>query len=159
MKLTLAAVGKIKRGPETELVERYWKRTEQAGRALGFSSFSVIELSESRASSTEQRRAEESEDLSSRCPATSALLVFDEHGKMLSSRDFATLLANLRDEARDVVLAIGGADGHGDLVRQNAYKVISLGRITLPHQLARILVAEQCYRAMTILSGHPYHRD
>ena len=89
-----------------------------------------------------------------------AVIALDETGRMLTSPDFARLIAKLRDEGRKTTaLLIGGADGLGRDVVDTAHLTLSFGAITLPHQLARIVLAEQLYRAATILSGHPYHRD
>jgi 23S rRNA (pseudouridine1915-N3)-methyltransferase len=92
-------------------------------------------------------------------PAGSALILLDERGKTIGSEDFAKLLETLKDNGRrDLMVAIGGADGLDPDLHQKADYVINLGRMTWPHQLVRILIAEQLYRAVTILSGHPYHR-
>jgi len=87
-----------------------------------------------------------------------AMVVFDQRGTVLSSTDFAGLLGEWRMAGRDVALLIGGADGLGHLARHKAEWVLSLSGMTMPHLLVRVVVAEQVYRAWTILSGHPYHR-
>lgn len=85
-------------------------------------------------------------------------ILLDSRGQQLSSEDFATLVGRLRDEgAQRLVLAIGPADGWSQTARQRANRMLSLGPMTLPHQLARVILAEQTYRALTILAGHPYH--
>ena len=85
-------------------------------------------------------------------------IVFDSRGKTLTSEEFAGALADWRMAGRNLALLIGGADGFGAEARRRAHKVISLSRLTFPHQLTRVIVAEQFYRASTILAGHPYHR-
>lgn len=85
-------------------------------------------------------------------------ILLDSRGKQLSSEEFATVLGTQRDQGTQrLVLAIGPADGWSEAVRKGADLTLSLGRITLPHQLARVVLAEQVYRALTILAGHPYH--
>jgi 23S rRNA (pseudouridine1915-N3)-methyltransferase len=86
-------------------------------------------------------------------------IVLDEHGKSLTSEDFASFVQDARDNgARDMVFLIGGPDGHDPRVREQANLVLSMSHMTLPHGLARALLVEQLYRALTIISGHPYHR-
>ncbi|MAW88892.1 MAG: 23S rRNA (pseudouridine(1915)-N(3))-methyltransferase RlmH [Phyllobacteriaceae bacterium] len=159
MRIVVHAVGRMKAGPERELSARYFERFSRAGPPLGLDFAGVREIAESRASGAERRKAEEAEPLL-RMAADGALLVLlDETGKSLSSEDFAGRLAGFRDEGRrDLVLAIGGPDGHDPALRRESGLLLSFGRMTWPHQVARILLAEQLYRACTILSGHPYHR-
>jgi 23S rRNA (pseudouridine1915-N3)-methyltransferase len=93
---------------------------------------------------------------SGRAPAHAILL--DSRGQLLTSEDFASRLTTLRDDGTQrLVLAIGPADGWSPAARQRANLLFSLGRITLPHQLARVVLAEQVYRALTIIANHPYH--
>ena len=124
------------------------------------SSAASREIQESRARDADQRKREEAAKLSESLGAGAPLILLDERGKNLSSQDFATMIAKHRDGgARAITFAIGGADGHAEESRQRAQMVISFGAMTFPHQLMRILIAEQLYRAATILSGHPYHRE
>ncbi|MYZ48660.1 23S rRNA (pseudouridine(1915)-N(3))-methyltransferase RlmH [Propylenella binzhouense] len=159
MEIALLAVGRLKAGPESELCRRYLERAQAVGRGLGFRGFQVAELSEGRAPRPEERKAQEAEALLAQVAADDFLVLLDEGGDELTSAAFAALLRK-RAEAgcRRACFAIGGADGHGDALRGRAGAAIAFGRMTWPHQLARILLAEQLYRAMTILSGHPYHR-
>ncbi len=160
MRLLLIAVGRTRSGPEKELVARYRDRARAAGRALGFSDVAVREIDESSARRAEDRKAEEARALLALVPAGASLVVFDEAGELLSSRAFASALATRRDRGVcATALVLGGPDGLAQSIGATASQVLSLGRLTYPHQLARILVAEQIYRAITILSGHPYHRD
>jgi 23S rRNA (pseudouridine1915-N3)-methyltransferase len=158
MKVTIAAVGRLKAGPERELVERYLARATKAGRALSLD-FAVREFPESAAPRAPDRLAAEGSALAGAVPAGAALVALDERGKGLGSAEFAALIARLRDGGRrELVFLVGGPDGLDPALRKKAESIVSFGPMTLPHQLVRVLVAEQLYRATTILSGHPYHR-
>ena len=158
MKLAVVAVGRLKGGPERELVERYGERAGAIGRSLGISSFDFVEIAESRARRDADRRTEEGAAILDNSNAA-VLVAFDERGKSMTSEAFARRLAAWRDEGRAAVhFVIGGPDGLDGRVRAAADLVVSFGALTLPHQIVRVLVAEQLYRALTILSGHPYHR-
>jgi len=160
MRLLLVCVGRLKAGPEREMSARYLERAAAAGRPLGFSAIDSREIEESRARRPEDRKIEEAKAIRGLTAAQAKIVLFDEHGSALSSKGFAGLFAALRDEGVPAVtLVIGGPDGLApDLLAQSAYRV-SLGAMTWPHQLLRIMAAEQIYRAMTILAGHPYHRE
>jgi 23S rRNA (pseudouridine1915-N3)-methyltransferase len=160
MRLLLVTVGRTKAGPERELSARYMDRARATGRPIGFTSVDLREIEESRARRPQDRKAEEAKAiLAEVCPGAS-LIVFDEGGKSLTSRAFAAELAARRDRATGLtLLAIGGPDGLAEPLRASASLVLSLGTMTFPHQIVQILAAEQIYRAMTILAGHPYHRD
>jgi len=160
VRLYLASVGRLKRGPEQELVARYRDRIEKSGKAIGLSSLQDVEISESRAANSEARKQEEAQILLDRVPDDSIIFCFDERGKTPSSRQFATSISAVLDGGHSSLsLMIGGPDGlHGDL-RKRADRIISFGALTMPHQLVRVLVLEQVYRAVTILTNHPYHRD
>jgi 23S rRNA (pseudouridine1915-N3)-methyltransferase len=158
MRLSILSVGRLKSGPERELVERYGKRIEGIGRNLGMAGLDLVELPESRARRDDDRRAEEAAALLDRV-GPSAVVVFDERGKSPTSEAFAERVRAWRDEGRaGLTCVIGGPDGLDPLVRQRADWVISFGSLTMPHQIVRALVAEQLYRVLTILAGHPYHR-
>ena len=159
MKIGISSIGKLKAGPERELFDRYMKRSLSAGPQLGFSSFAVREFVESRASSADQRKQQEAELILSSAQKGAAICALDENGKDFTSEQFANLLASSRDQGiSQFVFALGGPDGHGSNLLQTANPVIRFGKMTWPHQVARILLAEQIYRALTILNGHPYHR-
>jgi 23S rRNA (pseudouridine1915-N3)-methyltransferase len=158
LRLSLLAVGRLKSGPERELVDRYRQRIEGMGRGLGLTGFDMVELPESRARRDDDRRAEEAVALLEKAGA-SALIAFDERGKNLTSDAFAARIRQWRDDGRpEIVCVIGGPDGLDPKIRQRADLVVSFGALTLPHQIVRALVAEQLYRALTIIAGHPYHR-
>ena len=160
MQLKLFCVGRLKAGPERQLVERYLDRLAKTGPQCGITFGGTIEIPESKLQEAKQRKAEES----ARCRELlsgkgSRLLIFDERGKTPDSRQFASFIGQLRDQGvKTLVAAIGGPDGHDPALRQRAEMVVALGRLTWPHQIARIMVAEQLYRAASILAGAPYHR-
>lgn len=159
MRIAVHAVGRMKAGPDKELAERYFDRFSKSGPALGLEFSGVMEIAESRAQTAVERRREEAQRLQAQLAAGGALILLDERGKNLSSEQFAQKIASLRDDGRrSLVIAIGGADGHEASLRGEAELVWSFGAMTWPHQLVRIMLAEQLYRAVTILSGHPYHR-
>ncbi|OJF91242.1 23S rRNA (pseudouridine(1915)-N(3))-methyltransferase RlmH [Pararhizobium antarcticum] len=159
MRVGLFAVGRLKAGPEKELAARYLDRFAKAGPAIGLEMSRVLELAESRASSADTRKREEAAQLEKALPDAGILILLDERGKAMDSEGFAALIGTFRDNGkRDLTLVIGGADGLDPQFRGKADAVICLGKMTWPHQLVRILIAEQLYRAVTILSGHPYHR-
>jgi 23S rRNA (pseudouridine1915-N3)-methyltransferase len=158
MRLIVAAVGRLK-DAERDLCERYQKRCDAAGRALGLGPLSICELSESRAASAVARKTEEATRLLKAAAPATARVVLDEGGKALASEAFAKWLAQTRDGGcKGLAFLIGGPDGHGPAAVQGAALRLSLGAMTLPHGLARAVLVEQLYRATTILSGHPYHR-
>lgn len=159
MRITIAAIGRLKAGPERELTARYLDRIDKAGRALSLA-VNVREFPESRAGSAPARKDQEAAAILAALPPSTLLVALDEGGKALDSRDFAGRLANWRDAGtEDVAFVIGGADGLGAAIRSAATITLAFGAMTWPHQLVRLMLAEQIYRAVTILSGHPYHRD
>ena len=166
MDVTIAAVGRLKAGPERDLCARYLERAEKIGRTSGIHRFSVSEVPESRAARAADRMADEAQrlkeriGLKERAGPQSRLICLDERGTAWTSDRFAGWLRDQADSgaADTVIVAIGGADGLDPELVAAADVVLSLGRMTWPHQIVRILIAEQLYRAMTILAGHPYHR-
>ena len=159
MRIIVAAVGRLKKGSETELVERYRKRASQTGRNLGWRDVEIIEIRESRADDANKRMLEESIALANIIPPGAAVALLDPAGENLDSASFADRLAKFRrDDRPATVFAIGGADGLAPSLRDKAALRISFGAATWPHQLVRVLLLEQLYRAATILTGHPYHR-
>ena len=160
MQISIHAVGRLKAGPERDLFTRYADRFDKSGRACALGPLHLREINESRAARAAARKDEEAALLLKGAdPGTTTLIVLHETGKLLTSRDVADLLSQERDTGTaDVAFLIGGPDGHGRAVHDAARSTLSLGRLTLPHGLARIILAEQLYRAVTIISGHPYHR-
>lgn len=159
MKVSVHAVGRMKAGPDKELADRYFERFSKSGPAIGLEFAGVSEMAESRAQTAAQRRAEESDRLRAQVAAGSALFLLDERGRNLSSETLSERIAQLRDGGcRGLAVAIGGPDGHDASLRDSAELVLSFGAQTWPHQMVRIMLGEQLYRTVTILSGHPYHR-
>jgi 23S rRNA (pseudouridine1915-N3)-methyltransferase len=159
VRVLIAAVGRLKAGPERELFERYLARARDVGRALSFAPMDVAQIAESSARRPADRIAEEAKGLLAAAPAGSRKVVLDTRGRAITSEQLAIRLAAWRDEGAAVtVIFIGGADGLADDIRGKAELSISYGAATFPHQLVRVLVVEQIYRAITILAGHPYHR-
>ncbi|MCO5058797.1 MAG: 23S rRNA (pseudouridine(1915)-N(3))-methyltransferase RlmH [Rhizobiaceae bacterium] len=159
MKISVHVVGRMKAGPERELSARYFDRFAKTAPALGLEWAGISELAESRARSADDRKRDEAQRLHQMIADGTAVLVLDERGKQMSSEAFASTLARMRDDGRrDLCIAIGGPDGHDPELRGAAQLAISFGNQTWPHQLVRVMLAEQLYRAATILSGHPYHR-
>jgi 23S rRNA (pseudouridine1915-N3)-methyltransferase len=159
MRIVIAAVGRLKQGPERELAERYRKRAADAGRSVGLAAFDVIEIRESRADNVARRMLEESIAIANVIPDRAVIVILDERGESVSSASFAGHLQAWRTQDRPAaVFMIGGADGLAPSLRERASLAIAFGTATWPHQLVRIMLLEQLYRAVTMLSGHPYHR-
>jgi len=159
MRLRIAAVGRLKTGPERELMDRYLKRVNAVGKGVNLSPLEAVEVSESPSRRAADRMQEEANALKKWSIAGARRIVLDARGKSLSSEDFAKRLAAFRDQGAPAALfLIGGADGLAEEARKDADFMLAFGVATFPHQLVRILLAEQIYRALTILSGHPYHR-
>jgi 23S rRNA (pseudouridine1915-N3)-methyltransferase len=150
----------MKAGAERELAERYLDRFARIAGSLGFDFAGVSEIAESRSREALRRKQEESAKLLETFQLGAVLVILDERGKNPSSADFAGLMAKHRDSgARAIVFAIGGPDGHDPALLAKAQHVVAFGAMSFPHQIMRVLLAEQLYRAATILSGHPYHRE
>lgn len=159
MKLSLHAVGRMKNGPERELFARYFDRASASGKQQGIHPIGVKEYSESKAQRGPDRKRQEADEILGQIDASSFVIALDERGKTLSSPDFANLIARARDDgAKEVVFVIGGADGLDDAVRKRAQRTIAFGAMTWPHQIVRVLAAEQVYRAISIMGNHPYHK-
>lgn len=155
MRLHLCAVGRLRTGPERDLVDDYLGRLDRTGRPLGLGPAVEHEVEDKKGGGM----AAEAALLARAIPDGAALCILDERGKTLSSPEFAQALAGWRDGGRqDAAFVIGGADGVDPALRARADLVISFGRIVWPHMLVRVMLAEQLYRAATILAGSPYHR-
>lgn len=159
MRLLIAAVGKLKDGAERELYVRYADRLAAMQRQVALGPVEIIEFSESRAVSAPERQTEEAARLLKAVAQAEVIVVLHETGQSFTSAAFASWLRSTRDQGRQgVAFLIGGPDGHGQDVLNTAALKLSLGSMTLPHGLARVVLAEQLYRAATIIAGHPYHR-
>ncbi len=159
MRIVIAAIGRKRGGPEAALVGDYLDRAGGLGRRLGFSDISLSEVEAPKSLAGEVLKKREGELLLNAVPDGAQIILLDERGENISSEKLAALLARMRDDgAGPAAFAIGGADGHADMLRSRAVRIISFGAATWPHMLVRAMLAEQLYRAMTILSGHPYHR-
>jgi 23S rRNA (pseudouridine1915-N3)-methyltransferase len=159
VRLILIAVGRLKAGPERDLFERYAKRIVAQARAVGIGGIDFREIEEGRGRRAEERQGEEARAIRAALPDGARLVLCDEGGASLTSAGFAAEIGAARDTgAAGYALVIGGPDGFEGALRGEARRLVAFGAMTWPHQLARILAAEQLYRALTILAGHPYHR-
>jgi 23S rRNA (pseudouridine1915-N3)-methyltransferase len=159
MRLLLICVGRPKAGPERDLAARYIERAAAAGRAIGFSGVELREAGESRAARPDDRKREEAQVIRGLLGRPANVIALDENGAQMTSRSLATELGRARDQGiASAAFVIGGPDGLEPAFLASASLTLSFGAMTWPHQLVRIMAAEQIYRAVTILSGHPYHR-
>ena len=159
MRIVVAAVGRLKKGPERELAERYRKRAADAGRSAGLQAVDVVEIRESRAGDSARRMLEESIAIANVVPDRAATVILDQRGESMSSASFAGRLQGWRAQDKPaVVFIIGGHEGLAPTLRDKASLAIGFGAATWPHQLVRVMLLEQIYRTVTIWSGHPYHR-
>jgi 23S rRNA (pseudouridine1915-N3)-methyltransferase len=159
MRIIIAAVGKLKDAEERGMCERYVKRLTVSGKSVGLAPLEIVELNESRAEAASARKSDEAQRLLKAASGATVRIALDAAGRQFSSDDFAKLLGRHTDGgAKACAFLIGGPDGHGREVLDIADLKLSLGQLTLPHGLARVVLIEQIYRATTILSGHPYHR-
>jgi 23S rRNA (pseudouridine1915-N3)-methyltransferase len=159
MHLVVISIGRLKQGPERELSERYRERFDDIGRKLGFRGLDIHEIPESRARDAATRMTEEAAAISAATPQKSVLVALDERGDNIDSAGFARHLGRWRDEqVANTIFAIGGADGLSPDLRRKANLRMAFGAATWPHQMVRVMLLEQVYRAATILAGHPYHR-
>lgn len=155
MRVHLCAVGRLRAGPERDLMDDYVTRFDRTGRALALGPFSEHEVEDKKGGGMEA----EADLLSRALPSGAMICTLDERGKVLSSPEFAEHLARWRDGGRqDLAFIIGGADGIAPALRARADFSISFGRMVWPHMLVRVMLTEQLYRAASILAGAPYHR-
>jgi 23S rRNA (pseudouridine1915-N3)-methyltransferase len=155
MRVHICAVGRMRQGPERLLTTDYLERFERSGRALSLGPATIIEVEDKKGGGMQAEAAL----LERAIPSGSLICILDERGKTLSSPDFATMLASWRDQSRqDIAFVIGGADGIDPTLRTKADAAISFGAMVWPHMLVRAMLAEQLYRAASILAGAPYHR-
>ena len=151
----LVVVGRLRAGPELDLIKDYLTRFDRTGRALGLGPAQVIEVEDKKGGGM----AAEAALLEKAIPSGALICCLDERGKVMSSPDFADQLGQWRDNGRqDVAFVIGGADGIDPALRERADALLSFGKMVWPHMLVRVMLSEQLYRAASILSGAPYHR-
>jgi 23S rRNA (pseudouridine1915-N3)-methyltransferase len=156
MRVLLAAVGRLRRGPEAELTADYLARAGAAGRGVGLGPFDLVEV-ETKTAGDSSREAER---LMAVTPRGAVTVMLDERGEAWSSRGLADRIGRWRDEGREAaVFWIGGPDGAAPELRARAAHILAFGVQTWPHRLVRVMAAEQLYRAASLLSGAPYHRD
>lgn len=159
MRFTIAAIGRLKEGPDRALMERYANLLAGLGRNCGLGPLNIVELPEARMQNVAARQKDEAQRLLAAVSSADRLILLDERGRAQISENFAAAIGQLRDDGtREVAFLIGGADGHGTEMKSAVTNTLGLSKFTLPHALARIVLAEQLYRATTILAGHPYHR-
>jgi 23S rRNA (pseudouridine1915-N3)-methyltransferase len=155
LRVTVCAVGRLRSGPERVLADEYYARFNRTGRPLGLGPVAEVEVEDRK----NQGMAAEGELLARAIAPGAVLAVLDERGKTLPSPEFAAQLARWRDAGRgEVAFVIGGADGIDGALRGRADFALSLGAMVWPHMLVRVMLAEQLYRAATILGCGPYHR-
>ena len=155
MKLKIAAVGRLRGGPEADLIKDYQERLNRSGRSLSLGPLDIQEVEDRKGS----RQSVEGDLLGNAIPDGAFVVALDERGSLISSPEFADKLADWRDQGhRDCVFLIGGADGLTKDLRARADFKLSFGKMVWPHMLARVMLVEQLYRASTILAGSPYHR-
>jgi 23S rRNA (pseudouridine1915-N3)-methyltransferase len=155
MRLHVCAVGRLRAGPERSLVDDYYTRFDRTGRPLGLGPVAELEVEDKK----NLGMSAEATLLERVIPTGALIVTLDERGAVLTSPDFANHLARWRDNGRqDVAFVIGGADGIDPSLRARADFSLSFGAMVWPHMLVRVMLAEQIYRAATILGGGPYHR-
>lgn len=155
MRVHVIAVGRLRAGPEKELVDDYLTRFDRTGRALGLGPARMVEVDDRKGGGM----AAEAALLERAVPDGALIAVLDERGQVETSPAFAQRLAGWRDQGRgDLALLIGGADGLDPALRARADFSLSFGKMVWPHMLVRVMLSEQLYRAASILAGAPYHR-
>lgn len=156
MKLTISALGKLKSGPEREMIDEYLDRMTATGRPVGLGPATEVQI-DNRSLKT---KTDESRALAESLPGDARLILLDERGKSMPARQLAKTIGQWRDEGvREAVFCIGGADGHDHDALPRPHLMLAFGNTVWPHKLVRIMLAEQLYRATSILAGSPYHRD
>ena len=160
MRIYIGAIGRLKKSPEHALANDYFDRVGKLGRTTGITAVEVKEYPESQAATAVLRKTDEATRLLAGCPPQSTIIVLDEHGSQLSSKELAGQIGRFKDGGvQNLAFLIGGPDGHGDKVLEKTSLKLAFGSMTWPHRLVRIMLAEQIYRSVTILLNHPYHRS
>ena len=149
MKYIISTIGKFKKNDENLITQKYLKRIKN------------IELNqyEIKSSYLDKKLEEEGLKLINSTPKNGKLILLDEQGENLSSSELASIISKWKDNnISSTNFAIGGAFGNGKQIKKSADKIVALGRLTWPHQMVKMMIAEQIYRIETILEGHPYHK-
>jgi len=155
MRLRIMAIGRLRQGPEKDLIKDYLSRFNRTGQPLGLGPVEVLELEDKKGGG----KTAEGALLLKALPADAKVVVLDERGQLQTSPQFSERLAYFRDMApRELIFVIGGADGLSEDVLERADEKLSFGRMVWAHMLVRVMLAEQLYRAASILAGGPYHR-
>jgi 23S rRNA (pseudouridine1915-N3)-methyltransferase len=150
MQVIIAAIGRDRAGPTRELFDDYRRRSPWPIR--------LVEIAPRRSEPTERRLREEADRLLQAVPTGAVLVALDEGGRQLDSAGLARRIARWQEGSGTIAFVIGGPDGLARSILDRAEATLAFGRMTWPHRLVRVMLAEQIYRASTILSGHPYHR-
>ncbi|MBZ0218052.1 MAG: 23S rRNA (pseudouridine(1915)-N(3))-methyltransferase RlmH [Fimbriimonadaceae bacterium] len=160
MRIVIAAVSRMRAGPELDLTQKFADRIRRSGQPIGITGLDIVEIEESRARDTGTRKQQEGVRLLQAIPAGSFVVALDENGRNLTSRALSERFTNWRDAGHPAIcFLIGGPDGLDSAVTGKADMTLSFGAATWPHLLVRAMLAEQLYRVTTLLLGHPYHRD
>ena len=155
MRVTICAVGRLRTGPERDLIDNYTTRFARTGSALGLGPLTITEVEDRKGGGMDAEAAL----LERALPSGARVIALDERGKLMNSPAFATTLGRFRDDGcSDLAFLIGGADGLAPALRARADLTLSLGKMVWPHMLARVMLTEQLYRTAAILAGTPYHR-
>ena len=156
MRLHLCVVGRLRAGPERDLIGDYLNRFDKTGRALSLGPVATHEVEDKKGGGM----GAEADLVARTVPDGAKLVCLDERGKLLTSPDFPSQIATWRDTGQqDIAFVIGGADGIAPSLRDRADMALSFGPMVWPHMLVRVMLAEQLYRAASILAGSPYHRE
>jgi 23S rRNA (pseudouridine1915-N3)-methyltransferase len=158
MRIVIAAVGRANDAPEQAMCDLYCERARGIGAQLGFSKVDLAIVETSRAANVAARASEGAAKLAKAIPVGAHRIALDEQGRAMTSEAFAAHLGKLRDQGRDIAFLIGGPDGLDPALKKSAEERLAFGPQTWPHLLVRAMLAEQIYRGMAILAGHPYHR-
>ncbi|MGI9413281.1 MAG: 23S rRNA (pseudouridine(1915)-N(3))-methyltransferase RlmH [Hyphomicrobiales bacterium] len=159
MRISILAIGQAKSAPEQALCDDYLRRLKHQGRGIGLTDSTCKLLPEAKRGSARQRKSDESDRLSAQVPVRAMRIVLSERGKQLTSEAFAEHIRRMLEQGEsDLCFLIGGADGHAEELERDAGLLLSLGAMTWPHRLVRVMLLEQIYRAVTIIANHPYHR-
>ena len=153
MRISIVAIGRARTGSEAKLFQYYSDK-------LSLWKISLIEKEVRKQVAPNKTISAEGDLISRVIPKDSFIIAMDENGKQVNSREFAKILSHQKDFGYgEVTFLIGGANGLSSTLIKRADQVLSLGQLTWPHLLARVLLIEQIYRAQQIIMGHPYHRD